>query len=477
MQKRLLILGLTAILFLISASLAYALASHCVTYQEARANPNLKGQTDGQLRAMGFCPGEEAAPSEETEEAPEETEAPTETQTYSEPQVPTLPGEASQPTAAAPAQAEEIDWESKIQEAMNRISTESSQWSTAVTLLQDYRNEHAKDLSATMGESFATLDSSQCSASCNTKFPHIDVDPDTFRNNYPRYQKCVDDCGKEGRVRSDKVYQDFEERIRQRAEKLIAALNALGGGLTPQEQQAQSGDSWQLGQGMFPSDPHHQQEMQSLQSFYSQPMYPGDPADQKGGKMKLDESRPIGTEMLDAKFKYEDAINKGASREELDRLLADYKNKKDALKASLIGVLETDMGNVDAMWQLGTLHRWEGDEGSSYEDYRSALSRLQHSDPFKYNELLDRVRDPIMRENLVQSLNPKEKVMTLPTIDTSPLLKALDNSLNTLISPLDDKVKQTAKDVEKLARSLSITNILDQASKELDIYPVGENDG
>ncbi len=74
---------------------------------------------------------------------------------------------------------------------------------------------------------------------------------------------------------------------------------------------------------------------------------------------------------------------------------------------------------------------------------------------------------------LLQSLEPDVKVITLPTTETSPFLKGLKENLSILVGPVDEKMRIVAETAEKVSRAFSISDIITQAKKELGISPLG----
>jgi len=227
----------------------------------------------------------------------------------------------------------------------------------------------------------------------------------------------------------------------------------------------------------------HQEEMSELQKYYSDAMDKVfgehtpqfiDPA-QTRAEQNFDQTRSQGIDVVNAKSDYQDALNSGASDSDLELKKNDYQTKLQKLKADLQNnVLDNDNYNVDALWQMGTLSKWEGDNQQSYDYYRDALVAAKSKNPFKYQQLMNAVSNPAIRAQLLQEMNPKEKVITLPTVETSPLLKGLQDNLNGLIQPVTDRMKGAAADIEKISRAFSISDQLTNIRNDLSISPVGD---
>ncbi len=219
----------------------------------------------------------------------------------------------------------------------------------------------------------------------------------------------------------------------------------------------------------------HKAELESIQNYYARPpAFPGMTANEEGAKKKFDDTRPLGLEVVNAKNDYQDAIKNGASEAEVAGLKTAYEQKMQELKGLLQNdVLAEDGGNADALWQLGTLSKWEGDNKQSYEYYRDALLQAKSRNPFQYQQLLDSINNPGIRMELLQRLEPDVKIMTLPTPETSPFLKGLKENLDALVGPVNENIRALAESTEKLSRAFSISDKIAKAKKELGISPIG----
>lgn len=219
----------------------------------------------------------------------------------------------------------------------------------------------------------------------------------------------------------------------------------------------------------------HKQELDSIQNYYARPApFPGMAANEEGAKKKFDETRPLGLEVVNAKNDYQDALKTGASEADLAGLKTVYEQKTQELKDLLRDeVLSEDSGNPEALWQLGTLSKWEGNNRQSYEYYRDALLEAKARNPFQYQQLLDSIKDPGFRMGLLQNIEPDVKLMTLPTTETSPFLKGLKENLGVLVGPVDETMRVIAETTEKMSRAFSTSDIITQAKKELGISPLG----
>ena len=215
----------------------------------------------------------------------------------------------------------------------------------------------------------------------------------------------------------------------------------------------------------------HTKELQDIQNHYNadfQKVY-FIPPNVTDAQNELDSTVPLGIDVVNAKNDYQDAVNKGSLQNELSQLKSNYDSKMAQLQNNLQDVLDKDPNNPDALWQLGTLSKWTGDNKNSYDYYRDALSSEKTRNVFNYQKMLDSINNPTVKIQLIQDLNPQEKVINLPTVSTSPILGELKKNLNTLIQPLDDSKKAMAETIEKISRAFSISDKLDKAKKELGI--------
>ncbi|MEK6938820.1 MAG: hypothetical protein AABX04_07305 [Nanoarchaeota archaeon] len=74
---------------------------------------------------------------------------------------------------------------------------------------------------------------------------------------------------------------------------------------------------------------------------------------------------------------------------------------------------------------------------------------------------------------LLQEMNPEEKVINIPTFETSPLLKGLKDNLKTLVQPINEKMRGAAEEIEKISRAFSYSDRLATAKKDLGFSPIG----
>lgn len=238
----------------------------------------------------------------------------------------------------------------------------------------------------------------------------------------------------------------------------------------------ESEDSAALMEVVAAAGKKHEEELSSIQNYYARPsLFPGMTQNEEGAKREFDKTVSFGVELVNAKWDYLDALKKGdVSEAELAKLRGSYETKMQQMKNKLQNnVLSEDSGNAEALWQLGTLYKWEGNNRQSYEYYRDALVQAKARNPFKYQQLLDSINNPGIRMELLQSMEPNEKIITLPTAETSPMLKWLKDNLKTLVKPVDDKMKETAETIEKISRAFSSSNKIDQTKKDLGISPLG----
>lgn len=217
------------------------------------------------------------------------------------------------------------------------------------------------------------------------------------------------------------------------------------------------------------------EEIQSIQNYYARPQatFPGMTECEECAKKKFEETVPLQIQVGKARFAYEDALKEGASQEELAKLKNNYDNSAKDLKKQLQDVLNEDRGNADASFVLGTLSKWDGNNRQSYEYNRDALASLQTRNIFEYNRRLE-MFSPAMQMELLQALAPKEKLITLPTKETSPALKVLDDGYQKLVLQVNKQKRQFAEEVEKIARGLSLSKYMSKKLQEFSGLSIEE---
>jgi hypothetical protein len=213
----------------------------------------------------------------------------------------------------------------------------------------------------------------------------------------------------------------------------------------------------------------HKDEVEKIKQYYNKPPLFKPATDAQYAQSYLDELRPIRVDVVNAKGDYEDALNKGASGSEIAKLKNSYDTKLQDFKIRLQDILAIDSGSPEALWQLGTLAKWEGSNAQSYENYRNALISQRSRNPFKYQQLLDSLNNPAIKIKLMQDLQPNENIIEIPTTKTSPFLAGLKNNLDTLVQPLTTAKKTVAKNIEKISRAFSFSEQIDKAVKTLGI--------
>jgi hypothetical protein len=213
----------------------------------------------------------------------------------------------------------------------------------------------------------------------------------------------------------------------------------------------------------------HKAEVAVIKQYYSKPPLFKPATDAEYAQNNLKQLRPLGTEVVNAKGDYENALKKGDSKSEIVNLKKIYDTKLQNLKTQLQDILAIDSGSPDALWQLGTLSKWQGNNAQSYENYRDALMSQKSRNPFKYQQLLDSVNNPAIRIKLIQDMQPNENIIEIPTTKTSPFLAGLNNNLDTLVQPLTSAKKIVAKNIEKFSRAFSFSDRFDKEIKTLNI--------
>lgn len=213
----------------------------------------------------------------------------------------------------------------------------------------------------------------------------------------------------------------------------------------------------------------HKNEVAAIKQYYNKPplFKPATPAQYVESDLK--KLRPIGVNVVNAKDDYYDAMNKNAGQSEIAKLKNSYDAKLQDFKTQLQDILAIDSGNPDALWQMGTLSKWEGNNAQSYENYRDALMSQKSRNPFKYQQLLDSVNNPAIRMKLMQDMQPNENIIEIPTVKTSPFLAELKNNLDTLVQPLTTAKKTVAKNIEKISRAFSFSEQFDKTIKTLGV--------
>lgn len=167
-------------------------------------------------------------------------------------------------------------------------------------------------------------------------------------------------------------------------------------------------------------------------------------------------------------YDYKEAQKKGDSPEELAKLRNDYDEVAKDLKPKLQDALSYDSGNVAALWELGALSRFEGDNKQSYEYFRDALASEQTRDPIGYQRRLDSINDPAMRMLLMQDLAPNENIINIPTTETSPFLKWFDENTKKPIQQVNKAKRQIAEQIEKIANAFSLSNYLPEKLEDIN---------
>jgi hypothetical protein len=184
---------------------------------------------------------------------------------------------------------------------------------------------------------------------------------------------------------------------------------------------------------------------------------------------RFDKTPPLSVDVVNAKNDYQDALKKGeASEEELAELEAQFYAKSGALKSELNEILRYDPDSVDALWAMAVLNKWQGNNELSYENYRDALVSQQHRNPFQFNDLLDRVRDPTTRMQLMQELLPNENIENVPTTETSPFLKWFDDLTKAPVQQVDKAKRKLAEQIDKLANAFSLFKYLPEKLDEIN---------
>ncbi len=412
--------------------------SSCVTYAQARAQ-GIKG-TDAELRQMGFCAGISVS---------------TQTQTTTQ---------QTQKTGVEYSEGDERDSDSE--QGYQVDYSARNKWDDY------YKDKTDEELNGGDKVEYQTI---------------WDALEECERINDEKVESCQRACGEYDECGCydtwlpgfEQCQKDKREREDAYARKVAAMMREYDKALSiaaqlPSIKETGNYDSAEL---MELVAGRHNEEVEEIQNYYARPpAFPGVHVDEEAAIDKFNNLRPLSMDLLDAKQYYDKSLQKGMPSAELESVKAEYDSKISEMKAKLQEVLDDDYGNADALWQLGTLAKWEGDTRASYEYYRNALIYSKSRNPFKYKIFMNAARDPETKKALLQSLEPKKTVIEIPTVDTSPLLNELKQNLNVLIQPLSDEVKGYAFEIEKMSRAFSINRKIEEVKQELGISPVGEKD-
>lgn len=281
----------------------------------------------------------------------------------------------------------------------------------------------------------------------------LDLDTLTYKSSgkIAARKACIEKCDAEQNVGTEGAQQ--EQQIKSESEDSALLLESI----------------------LNMSGRKHNEEADSLKIYYMNSFVNFEISKQWAlAKKKFEETKPLGLEVANAKNDYQNAIEKRASKTELAQLKASYEQKIQELKNSLkTNVLTEDKSNVDALWQMGTLSKWEGNNRESYEHYRDALVAAKNRNFFQYQGLLDSINNPGIRMRLLQSMEPDEEIIKLPTTETSPFLNWLDKNVKKIIEPVTEAKRAVAEKIEKISRFFSISEQLNAAGKELGFSVVG----
>ncbi|MFH0701191.1 MAG: hypothetical protein V2A62_02020 [Candidatus Woesearchaeota archaeon] len=281
---------------------------------------------------------------------------------------------------------------------------------------------------------------------------------------------------------AQETLQKIKDFKKQESQKESETAPKSGTGSTPLEKQLDqqltpdADDSAQLMESVVQaSHRQHDEEVAAIKKHYEVDFparYFIDPME-TDAQNKFEETRPLGLDVVNAKNDYQEALKKGASSEDVAKLKSDYDQKIQKLQGKLDDVLDADSSNPDALWQLGTLSKWQGDNKKAYESYRESLSAERNRNVFAYQKRLDSITCLEVRMQLLQEMNPQEKVINIPTFETSPILKGLKDNLKTLVQPVTEKMRGAAEEIEKISRAFSYFDRLATVKKDLSFSPLG----
>jgi hypothetical protein len=540
-MKKKMMIGLVIAFFLLMSILHIAIAevpsvgsSSCVTYAQARAQ-GVKG-TDAELRTMGFCPGSSTTNTQQATTnyagksaaelqqlyddkcrwsrdftqsqcdelqrakwAAEDAENP---QPEQEAQ-PATQSESAETQSDAPDLSTKYGLEDWVSSAIpsgtpsendmdgwaiiSETSGIAGEYITKSNQIKDYDDEEINCIR-------------HCEHYCIQKWSNdvenfkliIDDCPDMIPPGcpidddgncpYPNWDgfACQHACEKAG-------YARYIAKLRPMAEKARADILAIKD-KHPNAGKGQSANQGQQqGSGSPGADYSAMLSAQSLKMSQALEYYYNHVTDPVGSyidkqkrelaKSHFNDTLSLQTEVGRARFAYENAQKKGASKEELDKMKAEYEQKIPLLKTRLQNdVLNIDKSNTNAMWVLSTITKWEDNNKQSYEYARDALMYEKTNNPIMYQRHMDTMRDPGVRMLLMQDLAPKEKIINFPTTETSPLLKDLDDEITHWVAPLTEAKRTVAKEVEKIARGYSLSDWLPKSLEDFSGMSVEENE-
>jgi hypothetical protein len=458
-KKAVLVLGVFCALFLVlfsSVSLAQAPpvgASSCVTYAQARANnPSLASKTDSQLRSMGFCSGSGTATTTPTSSTAGQTSAET--------------SKATQKTG--------VDYSAGDERTAGVEPGQVASVPSAEELTAYYEKLTVPELERQydiVSDTFLKCSSSSTNSfdACSKSCPYYDYD------NPAPSENCHNSCAKKWYARDDSCKQVFEARM----DAISAAIQAIHDKESAEDlnkfYENQEGaslgdvDDSALLIGLVAKD--FMVEKAGLKRFYSgaSDFIPSYSKLDKEAEDNFEKTKPLGKEVVEAKNDYQEALRGKASDEEIDRLNSVYDEKLQRLRERLQNeVLDKDPTNPDALWQLGTLSKWEGSNHESYEYYREALVSAKVRNPFMFDKFANSLKDSGVKMQILQSMEPNTNLINVPTTETSPFLKALDDDVKSLLDEVDQKTRDMAEKVEKISRGMSFSNKLPEKLQELN---------
>ncbi len=411
--------------------------SSCTTYAQARAySPSLASKSDAELRALGFCAGTgTTTPTQST--TPTQTTTPAQTQgtqyTAGDERT-TETGTDSYYPADMGKEYDSYYAGMSYDELNNQYTIISNEW-----------NACEDPNSARFDNCIATCDYSKSDCRCYdtwvVKFNECNA---AYDKKAAAISRAIENIDWDAYYNGGQEYEEPAGISDIQDDDSAALMEAVSG--------------------------KHQIETAELQNYYNrQPSFPGGGQNEYAANANLEATRPLGFEVINAKNDYQRAANSKASN--ANQLKEEFESKLQEMKNRLIKeVLWEDEGNPDALWQMATLYKWEGDNINSYKYYRDALKNAKARDPFYYQKLVDSITDPAMKMQILQSLEPQENIATLPSVESSPFLMGVKGSFDTLMEKVDSTVREESKVIEKISRAFSYSHKIDDIKEELGIY-------
>lgn len=137
--------------------------------------------------------------------------------------------------------AEETDWGAQVNSALESVPQGTSQYGKAIEIYQKYNDDsnrlYREEMPNTLDDPIFDECWDACGPMPNPSPTDIDIDnPDAWSQNnelsFDAWEACHDKCNAEKSARDKKLDEEFDEKMKQLAEKAIADINTIKGGGT-----------------------------------------------------------------------------------------------------------------------------------------------------------------------------------------------------------------------------------------------------